>query len=174
MIDASVIALAGVIVAGIAAVVSPVAAYRVAQSRNEHERRQAATERRQRRRETAYGDLVTYLLTVRDATARTHPMFQVGDPGPPPESIPGDELRRIEREVALHGSEAVLGRLQALAELNRRFYVEVLMYQDFKEGRAGPRNQSVEAAVTMQATKEELFGAINATLALVNEELREE
>jgi len=172
VIDASVLALAGVVVAGLAAVASPFASLMIAKARNDHEVRLAASERRQRRRETAYGELVPYLIRTRDSVARTEPMWErTGDPGPP-EQMTEDELRRIETEVALHGSAAVLDRLQALAGLGRSFALKVEIYRDVRSGRSPePAPEGPSARAAMDATRQEMFETIRGTLALVNEEL---
>jgi hypothetical protein len=172
--DPSVLALAGVVVAGLAAIASPFASLMVARARNEHESRQAATERRQRRRETAYREVVPYLLRTRDAVARTEPMWRRdGDPGPP-DALPEDELRRLEAEATLYGSPAVLDLLLSLAALGRSFSANVEVYRAMKSGPAAYQPVEGESpGGAMEESRRQLFEAVQATLKLMNEELQE-
>lgn len=172
-VDPSVLALASVIVAGIAAVSSPVSNQLIARARNGHERRQAAIERRQRRLEPTYRELIPYLLRLRDTVARTEPFLKwEGEPGPP-EPLGEDDLRRIETEVALNGSHAILERLQAIVALSRTFYANVGYYRDMKAGRAPETaGDTRTAGEQMEASRKSLFEAVREAVERANEELQ--
>jgi hypothetical protein len=175
MVDPSVIVVLGILVALGGVLATPVSQVIATMLRNRHDRDAAREDRRQRRLEATYAGTSEYLLRVRDMVQRTEPLMSMtGDPGPP-EFPPDEELRRVEAEVVIHGSPAVLAELEALTRLVHVFRVDVMMLRSTRAagGRALAQTE-ITTWQTVDADRAAVKAAVTSLLDRISRELREE
>jgi hypothetical protein len=171
MIDSSVIALASIIVAGIAALANPVVTFLTSRARLEHERKLEREKRQQRRLEATYEPVAEYLVLIRDVADRTEPIISFsGEPGPP--DLPAiDELRRRETKIVMYGSPALLSSLATLTKHMNEFMANVgylRSVRDHATGEEGPK-----AWQQVRDSRERVRKAVDEALQHINTELRE-
>ena len=107
------IPILSLVVAALGVVVGPLIGWRLARDRNEHERQMALEERRQRRREDLYIDIIAHVFRVVKSVELTMPHLGVEDlegPKMPTE----DEKRLFDARVRAIGSPEVQGLLRDL------------------------------------------------------------
>lgn len=169
-VDPSVIALGGLMVAGLAAAASPLAAVVTTVITNRHQRQQAREDRRQRRLEQTYGETVHYLLRIRDYADRVEPILKwTGDPEPP-EPQPDDALRRVEAAVVRDGSVEVLNGLEALSKIMREFQANVWLLRTMRE-RPSPTDDSMKAWNDVEASRNAAREKVAEVHRRINREL---
>lgn len=167
-----VIAVLGLVVAGLGVVVGPLIARRQATDRNEHEREMARDERRQRRLEALYTETADYVLRVAAFLARTYPVFELPDAPGPPAFPSDDELRNLSGRIGIFGTAVVQDLLTRLFEEGQAFQGQAYLLQGLLE-RGGslldengvPVRESIhEKRQVAMATVDEVLARMNAEL----------
>jgi hypothetical protein len=148
----------------------PFATWLVATQRSRHEKELAAIDRVQRRRESAYVDLLAYVFRIRDYVVRTRPIFKAsGDPDAP--TFPAeDELRGLEARIAAHGSRAVVAALTEANDKAHDFSNAVWMLDALDKG-AGTGAGMAQAWKDVEAARKAYVQSIDPFVVLISSEL---
>jgi hypothetical protein len=100
-------------------------------------------------------------------------MTMSGDPGPP-EFPPEEELRRIEAEVVIHGSQAVLAELELLSGQTRTFQIDVMMLRSTRERGSRAAGETITTWQKVEADRVDARKTVTRLLGRMSRELREE